>query len=180
MSCASLETIAGWWLGDLTEAEQGSFEAHYFGCQRCFERAAWLQRVHEQLVNGLPPLLTAARRAALAAARPTLPAIHVEPGQEGVLQLSQRAPIGLWVMHCELGGVSRLDIEARTVTGERMFAFSDVPFDAERGEVAMPCHVHYRAFEMDPLMCTRLVSHEAGGLRVLAEYRLNHQFEETA
>ena len=38
----------------------------------------------------------------------------------------------------------------------------------------------YRALEMDPLLCTRLVSHEAGGPRVLAEYRLNHQFEEIA
>jgi hypothetical protein len=179
MSCATLETIAAWALGELPEAESEAFEAHYFGCDRCFQRAAGVDRVLTQLRTSLPPALTAARHEALRAAQPEMPTVHVRPGEQATIRLGAGVPVGVWVMHCELHGVSRLDLEARSLTGEPLFAFADVPFDDERGEVLMPCHVHYRSLEMDSSFVTRLLQHEAGTSRILAEYRLNHEFEES-
>lgn len=176
MSCASLETIAAWALGELPQAEAEAFEQHYFGCSVCFARAERLLALEESLRRALPPVLTAQRSRTLAAREAVLAQVHVRPGEKGLIELGEAKPVGVWYLHCELAGVSRVDLESRSVSGEKLFGFDDVPFDAERGLVAMPCHLHYRSFGMDSLFQTRLTSVEAAGPRLLAEYTLDHHF----
>lgn len=80
-------------------------------------------------------------------------------------------------MHCDLKGVAAVDLEGRGPDGELYFSFADVPFDAERGEVVMPCQVHYRLLPGGNVMHTRVTSRDASGSRLLGEYVLNHVFE---
>ena len=65
MTCPSLETVAAWVLGDLTDDEGAAFEEHYFGCEACFDRAKRMQELIQKLETSLPPILTADRLAAL-------------------------------------------------------------------------------------------------------------------
>lgn len=177
MTCASLETIAGWALSELTEAEAELFEAHYFGCSTCFDRAERLLRLAGALRRALPYVLTAERCRALEGGQRELSTAHVQPGQKALIRLDSAKPVGIWYLHCDLKGVARVDLEGCSLAGDTLFQFQDVPFDFERGLVAMPCHLHYRASPVGPRFLARLSSPDAEAPRVLAEYVLDHEFE---
>jgi hypothetical protein len=177
MSHPTLENIAAW-VEDLEDAgESEALDLHLLECDSCSAQAERLQRLVAHLREALPPVLTDARHRALVTTRPGLPAIHVEPGQTGVLRLTGAEPLGVWVMHCDLSGVTRVDIEARSADGRLVFALADVPFDAERGQVLLACQLHYRS--MPPLLRATVREAAAGDAppRQLGEYLLDHQFE---
>ena len=176
MSCPSLETAAAWSLGELGEGDAEEFEAHFFGCDRCFESAQRMTQVREQLREALPMVLTAERRRALEAKGPIV-TVPVKPGGRALLRLGTNDVNGLWLMQAPLTGAERVDFEARTPEGELMFALSDVPFDAERGEVVLACQLHYRAMEGSQEIHARLSATDANGKRPVADYILEHQFE---
>ena len=130
-----------------------------------------------QLSCALPPALTPARHAAMLAER-ELPVVDVEPGQTATIRLSEQAPNGIWVMHFEPGSVERLDVAARTASGEPLFSMKDVPFDVERGHFYMPCSVHYRDIvEGMPRFTVELSAVDLDGKspRRLGEYVLDHE-----
>ena len=174
MTCAALETIAAWVQGELVEAESEAFEEHLFGCDACTGNTRRLQRLVEQLSIALPPVLTIARRQALAARHPGLPAVDVEPGQRHRLTLGPAQPFGVWVMHAPLAGATRVDLEARA-SGALLFSFTDVPFDAARGQVVLACQTHYSA--LPRVLQIRLKAVGPDGERPVSEYILDHEFE---
>jgi hypothetical protein len=176
MSCPALETVAGWCLGELSEAIGESFEEHYFSCERCLEQAARMLLLVQQVRASLPPVLTPERRRALEAARPALPAVRVGSGQRASLHISAYAPVGLWLLQASLEEVTRVDFEARSADGALLFALPDVPFDAARGEVALACQLHYRALP-GTQMYARLTAEGPGGRQQLGQYFLDHVFE---
>jgi putative zinc finger protein len=178
MTCPSLETVAAWLLGELSDEEGAAFEEHYFGCEACFDRAERMQKLVLKLESALPPILTADRLVALETRRGSLPTVHVQPGDSGTVRLGGENSMAVWVLHCELTGVTRVDFEARRETGEPFFDFQDVPFDVERGQVLLPCHLHYyRARSAEPRFFVRLSARDSSGSRPLGEYLLNHEFE---
>ena len=129
------------------------------------------------LREALPGVLTNARHRALRAAQANLLSTHVQPGQSGVLKLSGAQPLGVWVMHCDLTGVTRVDLEVRSGDGRLLFAVPDVPFDAERGQVLLACQLHYRS--LPALLHATLSDGTASdpARRRLGEYFLDHEFE---
>src|SRR5690349_15946149 len=176
MTCPSLETVAAWVLDELPTAESEQFEEHYFGCQACFQRAQAMQQLVSHLRTALPPVLTEARRQRLEAEAP-LPRVHVQPGETRQIRLSAAQPLGIWVMHSALEGVSRVDLEARTATDGVLFSLLDVPFDAARGEVLLPCQLQYQAITRDMILHVQLSTPEPAGRRTLGEYLLDHVYE---
>jgi hypothetical protein len=120
--------------------------------------------------------LTEQRHAALEARR-RLETVHVQPGASAVIQLGQDRAIGVWIMHAPLEGVTRVDLEARGENGDVIFAFSDVPFDRERGQVLLACQLHYRALPGGPKLAIELREPADAGGRELGRYILDHQFD---
>lgn len=177
MTCPTLETCAAWSLDELSEAEGQAFEAHFFGCARCFAHAQRLQGLIASFRNAIPSFLTTERHQKLAATRSSLPAVHVAPGDQATIRLGGDAPVAVWVMHAELSNVERVDFEARAADGSLLFAVPDVPFDRERGEVLLACQIHYRALPMGPGFVGKLSARQGSETRVLGEYGLNHVFE---
>jgi anti-sigma factor RsiW len=179
MTCPTLETASAWLLGELSETEAEAFEEHYFACDACAARVQRLERTLAVLSRGLPFALTPARRDALLA-RGSLPAVDVAPGQRATLRLSRSAPAGLWVMSFTEPSVVRVDLEARSTSGQVLISLPDVAFDAERGRVYMPCQYHYQA-RFGPQESTLVVQlsslDESGATRKLGEYFLEHEFE---
>ncbi len=176
MSCPTLETVAAWLLSDLPPDEAERFEEHYFGCDSCFQHALRIEQLAKRLATRLPPLLTKERHAALESGG-RLETVHVAPGQSASLRLSRQNALGVWIMHAELDGVARVDLEARSADGRVLFAYSDVPFDAERGQVLLACQLHYRALPMDPKLFVHLRADDAAGGRELGQYILDHEFD---
>lgn len=180
MNHPSLETLAAWVEGLEDEAEgqaeRDALDLHLLECGACSAQAGRMQQLVATLRSALPPVLTEARRDALEAKYGRLAATHVTPGQTGVLSLSDAEAVGVWVMHCDLAGVSRVDVEAYGEQGQRVMALADVPFDRERGEVLLACQLHYRAVpNARRLRATlRAVGAEP---RQLGEYFLDHVFE---
>jgi hypothetical protein len=177
MTCPTLETCAAWALDELSEAEAEAFEAHVFGCERCFAHAQRLQQLTADFRSMLPAFLTKERQQRLEATRSSLPAVHVAPGDQATIRLGDSAPVGIWVMHAALSDVERVDFEARSADGSLLFAVPDVPFDRERGEVLLACQIHYRALPMGPDLFAKLSTRHGAQTRVLGEYVLNHVFD---
>lgn len=177
MSCPNLETIAAWTLDELEPEAAEAFEEHYFGCDACLAQAQALRRIVTELGAALPPILTEARRHALAASHPGHTVVDVHPGQTASLALGNAAPVGLWVMHAPLADAARVDFEARDAQGGLMFALNDVPFDRERGEVVLACQVHYRALPGTARMQATVTSTDTRGARAASSYVLDHFFE---
>ena len=139
MSCAALDQVAAYCLGELPEAEGERLEAHYFECDTCFGWVQAMQRFLAQLAVAVPTVLTAERRRGLEARHPRLPAVGVLPGGRARIRLGGDAPVGLWVMHAPLAGVTQVDVEARTADGGLVFA-GDLDrmfraYDAANGKV---------------------------------------------
>ena len=176
MTCPALSVVAAWVLGELPGAEAERFEEHYFGCEGCFRRAAGMQRLVAQLRAALPPILTLARRRELTARQP-LPAVDVRPGERAKLRLGPSTEVGIWVMHAALDQVTRVDFEARRPDGGLVFALTDVPFDAERGEVVLACQVHYSVLPGPPVLHVQLTATGPDGQRPVGLYVLDHEFE---
>jgi anti-sigma factor RsiW len=169
--------VAQWVLGELPESESERFEAHYFECDVCLDRADRLQRLTEQLQRSLPPILTTGRRRALEAGRSRLPAVKVHPGERATIRLGPHTEMGLWVMQAPLAEVMRVDFEVRDPSGAVLFALADVPFDDQRGEVVLACQLHYRALDMPNEMHVRLTATGPSGSGPVGDYILNHEFE---
>lgn len=177
MSCPTLETSAAWLLDALTDSESEAFEEHYFGCSHCFERVTRLEQLVERLRQALPPTLTTARHAALSARG--LPSVDVGPGATGQIRFDAQTTDAVWVMHFAPGDYGRIDLDGFSPSGALLFSMKDVPFDAERGRVFMPCSVHYQVlFDGPPRLSVRLAARatDAGSPQVLGEYILDHVF----
>jgi hypothetical protein len=174
MTCPALEVFAGFALNELAASELERFEVHYFACDVCLRRAQHMQTLVAQLSLALPPVLTPARRRELESRRPELPRVDVHDGERATIHLGQDADVGVWIMHAPLADATRVDLEGRSPQGDVLFSFADVPFDAERGEVALPCQVHYRVFTSRELLVT-LTATGADEARV-TRYALDHEF----
>ncbi len=179
MSCPPLETVAAWTLGELDEAASAAFEEHYFACDRCFQRAENMRRVHDKLERALPALLNRSRRERLEQAVPELVTVRVAPGGQAQITLGEKRPFGLWVMQAPLVGAERVDVEVTFADGSPLFSVMDVPFDTERGEVVLACQTHYRHLHPPGSMDlhVRLSKVSAQGAEPLGEYILEHVFE---
>lgn len=176
MTCAALELIAAWVLGELPAAESEQLEEHFFACDVCTSNVRRVERLVAQLAVALPPVLTPERRQALSARHPQMPVIDVAPDQRATIRLGGAQPVGVWVMHAPLDAVTRVDLEA-WAGGALLFALADVPFDAARGEVVLACQAHYSALPGGPELHVRLTAAGPGGERPVGEYILDHEFE---
>ena len=175
MTCPPLSTVAAWVLGELDSNDEQAFEEHFFGCSTCETRALQVRRVLATLRASLPPILTESRRRALEQRH--VRTVSVKPGERGRIRLGPSVPVGLWLMSADLTDTDRVDFEGTSPDGQVLFVFPDVPFDRERGEVALPCQEHYRHLQVSAEMHVRLTATSSSGTKRVTEYILDHVFE---
>lgn len=176
MNCPSLEKLAAWYLNDTDDGRSGDVEEHIFSCDRCADRAERMATLVEHLRTRLPFILTPERRKVFEQATGDLPTSPVSPGTSAVLQFRKGTDIAFWLLRCDLSGVERVDCALLTEDGATtLLSLPDVPFDAERQEVVLACHVHYRQLGTEPMLA-RLTSVDGSGDSKTAEYRLIHHF----
>lgn len=172
MSCLTMETLAAWSLGDLTPAEANACEDHWFACDRCARRAEGMLALTRTLAGMTAAFLTRERRELLEKSGP-LEIVRVLPGQGGRLSFGGR-DTALWVLQGDFSGAERVDCEF-VLEGTPFASFPDVPFDAERGEVALACRTHYAAVA-PARFAVRLTVRAGAVTRPPGEYELDHVF----
>lgn len=177
MSCPSLERLAEWFLGASDEEESNRVEEHIFSCDRCADRATRMEALVQRLRTALPPVLTPERRKSLEEGARELPVTAVSPGTSATLLFEKGSEIGFWLMQQDLSGVERVDCQLLAEDGSPLFSLPDVPFDAERHEIVLACHVHYRLTGPAD-MVARVTSVDAAGERRTTEYRLMHRYSD--
>ena len=175
MTCPSLERIAAWFLAATDDEESGRTEEHVFSCDRCAGRAERMEALVEHLRASFPPVLTPGRRKQFEERMPEVPTSVVSPGASAILQFREGTDIGLWVMRHDLSGAERVDCLLMAEDGSEQFSLPDVPFDAERQEVVLVCHNHFRNLGPSDVVA-RLTSTDGDGQSRTAEYKLIHRF----
>lgn len=173
-----LPTLVDYWLGDLAEAETERIDEHLLGCDECTRGLQSLVEIgdgirrlsHESAFTAVvsPSFLDTARQRGRRIREYTVPA-------GARIDCTVTAEDDMLVAHLrgDFRGVSRLDLVARTEGGSER-RVEDVPLDPARGEIivaqsmlaarAMPTHV----------VRYRLLAHDAGVDRLVAEYTFAH------
>lgn len=164
--------VAEWFLGDLTQQEEASFEEHLFVCDACTQEARLCAALAQaiRMMSDPEALLTLEAWSALAASGERYGEGSVEPGGE----IEARFPPGVerFVIRMRVPVTPEpLDFEILSHDGRTAFQATDVPFDRDAGEVRVACRRHFGAIV--PTIRFRISS--AG--RVLGEYRVRHVLE---
>lgn len=177
MTCAistSPEDLARFWLDDLPELEALALEEHAMECAACYEGLRRLAEVGQGLrvalaVEHLPPLPTPDQLIELRA-RLRLATVHCAPGSTTTRPMELGTDGIVFVLHAELTGVDRIDVDICSPAGKSCLLLTEAPFDRDSGEVILACDRHTAQAGSESLI--RLLA-GAGG-RILAEYRLVH------
>lgn len=177
MKCAlskSPDDLARFWLDDLPEDEALALEEHAMDCAACYEGLRRLAEVGQTVrvvlaTERLPPLPTPDQLIELRA-RLRLGIVHCAPGSTTTRPMERGTDGVVFVLHAELTGVDRIDVDICSPAGKSSLLLPDAPFDRNSGEVILACDRHTAQATSESLI--RLLA--GGGGRILAEYRLVH------
>jgi hypothetical protein len=164
--------LADYWGRALDQTASDAVEEHLFGCAACTERSAQVAALVRSLGRMIPPVITPARLAALAAGGARIRATPVEPGQRVAVEFARELDLLVHHLRGDLRGVRRVDCEV-TADGRRLLDLVHVPFDAERGEVLIACQRHYTALG-DPDTRFRITAFDDRGAAQVREYGVLH------
>jgi anti-sigma factor RsiW len=172
------EALVEYWLGELDEASEARIDEHALGCAACSERLAGIAALADGIRSAVSDgavrmfVTDAFVRSAVEHGRrvreyrvPRNGSVNCNVALEDELLVSR--------LEAPLAGVSRVDVISY-LDDAQTDVFSDVPFDAQSGEVvvapelaqlrAMPSH--RRRF--------RLLAIDENGERVIGDYTFNH------
>jgi hypothetical protein len=163
-------------MGELEPTAAESVDEHLFSCDACaqaFERLGALIAGLRELV---PPVISHAHRARLAAAGVVIRETQVEPDIVADARFSPEIDLLVHVLRAQLGGVERVDLEVVGADGQTIWELEHVPFDEHAGEVLIACQRHYGAeLTGDPEFRLHAVS--GGVRRALGTYLVRHHVD---
>lgn len=145
MTCTNpigFETLVAYWLGEVAESREATLEEHLFGCAHCSTRleqfVSLAAGVRAAVESGRVSMVVSGRFVeAMKQAGLRLREYRLEPG--GSVNCTIRAGDDAVIsrLRAPLAGVKRLDVVHVRGGGEPEVRLTDVPFDAEAGEVLM-------------------------------------------
>lgn len=181
MSCnepIGFDTLAAYYLGELPPQRETLIEEHLFACAHCTgqleEIAALAAGVRAAVKEGRislvasSPFVEAMKRAGL-----SLREYRLDPG--GSVNCTIRADDDAVVsrLHAPLAGVQRLDVVSIS-SGEAEVRLTDIPFDAQTGEVLMIPSAAWLKTMPAFAMHLRLIAVGEKGEQPIGEYLFNH------
>lgn len=173
------ETLAAYWLGEVPEEREAMLEEHLFGCAYCSGRleelVALAAGVRAAVKDGKvslvvsDPFVEAMKRAGL-----SLREYQVDPG--GSVNCTIRADDDAVIsrLRAPLAGVQRLDLVRMRSGGEPDVRVTDVPFDAETGEVLVIPSAAWLKTMSTFTMRMRLIAVGEAGEQQIGDYTFNH------
>jgi hypothetical protein len=182
MTCKNpigFETLVAYWLGEVPETREATLEEHVFACAHCSKRleqfVALAAGVRAAVEGGRVSMVISGRFVeAMKQAGLRLREYQLEPG--GSVNCTIRAEDDAVIsrIRAPLAGVKRLDVVSVRGGGEPEVRLTDVPFDAEAGEVLMiPSAAWLKAMPAFT-MRMRLIDVGEKGETPLGEYTFIH------
>jgi hypothetical protein len=174
-----LATLIGYWLGELSAADEAALEEHFFGCEECTTQleglASLAAGVREAVRDGtIGMFVSTAFVDAMKAAGLRLREYRLEPGGSVNCTIGADDDAVVSRIMAPLAGVERLDIERIGSAGDVQSRVTDVPFDANSGEVVMiPPPRGLKAMSAFTLEL-RLIAVHASQERDVGRYTFNH------
>jgi hypothetical protein len=172
-----LRTLADYWLDD-DGRDYEALEEHLFACDSCTERLQDMTALGEgasRLIRdgAVELVLTPSLLAKAASEGLRIREYRLAPGERVSCTV---APEDDWLVSrlvARFEGVSRLDLvtEMEGVLARRI---QDVPFEPETGELIVAQAMPALRLVQHALIRMRLMSQEAGGERLVAEYTFDH------
>lgn len=180
-SCASpipTERLLEYFLGELSAEDEDQLEIHLFGCATCAEDAGEIAGLATTIRGVIPAVLARSHFEALEGAGMVTQLNVMAPGD--VSRVSY-PPSGKLLVHRlegnDFGSARRIDVALRTIDGEVVGRFEDVPFEASRGEVFLACQHHFaEQLPHDLIFVLHVVSDDES--RPIAEYTVLHRLPE--
>ena len=173
-----LATLADYWFDDAEGPDRDAIEEHLLCCDACSGRLRGLaalgdairQVVREGAVEMVvtPAYLATAARDGL-----RIREYRVEPGRSVECTVTAQDDLLIGRLAGDFRGVSRLDLVAEQ-PGHPPRRIPDVPIHPEATELVVVQAMPFVRTLPHATVLMRLVSHEAGGERVVGEYTFNH------
>lgn len=161
--------------GELPESNERELETHIFGCGICSSEAERLAGLVTSIAGAVAPVLSHSRFSALEREGRVETVNVMRPGQATEVVYPQS---GRLLVHrlggVDLTGARRIDLDLSAPSGEEIWHLEDVPFDAERGEILVPCQSHFAGmFPRDIVFSVEVVS--ADRREAVAQYTVHHR-----
>ena len=175
MSHASTETLAAYWLRELSEADELALEQHLFGCETCTAASARMAALPRALAFAVPPVITSAEGARLQALDPRIARTPVALGGRGVADFSQGAEAQLIVLEADLRGAEQIEVTVCARDGTPLLPPRIAPVDAETGTITVACRDYYLTSGAVPLEITlRVEAITAGKRQPIGTFDIDH------
>jgi hypothetical protein len=174
-----VETLVAYWLGEVPEPREAALEEHLFACAGCSQRletlAALAAGVRAAVADGRVSLVVSAPFVeAMKHAGLKLREYRLDPGGSVNCTIAPADDAVVSRIRAPLAGVKRLDL-VRLHDGQAAEArITDVPFDAETGEVLVIPSAAWLKTMPAFTMRMRLIDVGERGERPLGEYTFHH------
>jgi hypothetical protein len=173
------ETLIACWLGELPAGREAMLETHLFGCAHCTTRleslAALAAGVRAAVFDGRVSLVASLRFAeAMRQAGLCLREYRLEPGGSVNCTIREDDDAVVSRLCAPLAGVKRMDVVSLIGSDGSAVRLSDVPFDAETGEVIILPSAAWLKTMPAFTMHMRLISVGDAGERQIGDYTFNH------
>lgn len=172
------ETLVAYWLGEVPENGETTLEEHLFACAHCSQRleqlAALAAGVRAAVAGGRvsmvasEPFVAAMKQAGL-----RLREYELDPGGSVYCTIRAEDDAVVSRMRAPLGGVTRLDV-VRMYDGAPEVRLTDVPFDAQAGEVLVIPSAAWLKTMPAFTMRMRLIAVGEAGEKQIGDYTFNH------
>lgn len=173
-----LPVLVGYWFGEFGEADTERVEEHLLGCDDCSRALQQLVGIgdgirrltHEGAFGAVvsPWFLDAAGQRGLRIREYTVPAggrVDCTVTGEDDLLVSR--------LRGDFRGVTRMDL-VEYVEGGPEKRLEDLPVDLARGELILAQSMPFARAMPSQVLRVRLLAHDAGGDRLVAEYMFAH------
>lgn len=174
-----LATLIEYWLGELSASDEAALEEHFFACEACttqLEGFASLAAGVRAAVNdgSIGMFVSSAFVDAMRAAGLRLREYRLRPGSSVNCTIDANDDAVVSRIMAPLAGVERLDIVRIGKAGDIQSRVTDVPFDANSGEVVMiPPPRQLKAMSSFTLQL-RLIAVNGSSERDIGRYTFNH------
>ena len=174
-----LATLIEYWLGELSASDEAALEDHFFGCAECTTQleglASLAAGVRAAVDDGrIGMFVSASFIDAMKSAGLRVREYRLQPGGSVNCTIGAGDDAVVSRIMAPLAGVERLDIVRVGSAGDAESRVTDVPFDADSGEVVMiPSPRQLKAMSAFTLQL-RLIAVHGSQERDIGRYTFNH------
>jgi hypothetical protein len=175
----TLDALLAYWLGETDDAQTADIDAHLLACDECGASLDALIALGDGVRRAFDEgrfhaFVTAAFVERIAARGAQVREYRLPPGGSVACRVAPDDELLVTRLDAPLAGVTRLDAIGRMTPGGTEERFTDIPFDAARGQVVMVPRLAAVRRAPSHTYEVRLVAVDGEARRDIGRYTMNH------